>query len=154
MPLLNRLAVGLAVIGGIAAAATVPTLAASAAPATQVTVAHRSSFQLSWRMTDLAQQDIGAKGASSGDTLQATYTVTSQRGSADYSCTLAGTKQYICSGVIHLRKGDLYVGVSPSTDDDPAAVLGGTGSYSGARGRFTQVERADGTGTWKFTLLH
>lgn len=114
--------------------------------------AHPNHLTVSWRMTGLTQQDLGTTGESSGDTLQATYLLTSQPGSGDYACTLAGAKQYVCTGVVHLRRGDIYVAVAARTDSDPAAIIGGTGAYRAARGEYTQIEKTEQSGSWTFTF--
>jgi hypothetical protein len=111
----------------------------------------RPSVTLNWKVA-IATQDRPPAGPSNGDTLQATYTLTGRsKGSADFACTAVGPK-YLCQGVIRLPDGDLYAQVGPDDETQPAAIVGGTRTYDGARGQFTQVEVADGRGTWSISL--
>jgi hypothetical protein len=116
--------------------------------------AHSSTqerFVLSWTV-QATGQDIAPTGLSSGDTLQATFTLTGTRtGSADFACIAVG-QHYLCQGIIRLADGDIYAQTGPVAEDQPAAIVGGTRRYDGVRGQFTQQEHDDGTGSWTLDL--
>lgn len=104
--------------------------------------------RLNWTLTDIHTNDVAPTGDSSGDTAQFVFTLTGRiSGSADYSCTVAGT-HYICDGIIRLPDGDIYVSTGPVDQALPAAIVGGTHAYNGVRGQFTKTANPDGTGTY------
>jgi hypothetical protein len=47
----------------------------------------------------------------------------------------------ICHGTYALAGGDIHVVVRAHSEDVSGAIVGGTGSYIGARGTFTSIER-------------
>jgi hypothetical protein len=107
---------------------------------------------LPWKMTSFKQHSADPKSVSSGDTIQAGYTVTGKRpGTAGFSCVAVDT-HFICSGVIHLGEGDIYAQVAPLKPTDPAAIVAGTRAFVGVTGQFTQQENPDGTGVWTIEL--
>lgn len=146
----------LPVILGAAVAAVVPVTMASASPGDGSglpSFRRSSTFTVAWKLDGpLHTTDLAPKGTSSGDTLEAAYLLTGKRsGTADYTCTAVG-RHYLCSGVVRLPGGDVYVEVGPAEETQPAAVVGGTRAYEGVRGQFTQKENEDGTGSWTFRL--
>lgn len=106
-------------------------------------------ISLTWKVTSLKQHSADPKSVSSGDTLQAEYTLTGRRrGSADFSCVAVVT-HFVCQGIIRLREGDIYAQVGPIDETQPAAIVGGTRAFMGMTGQFTQQENPDGqTGSW------
>lgn len=138
--------------------AAIPATWAAASPADssqsdRPASARLRTFTVTWKVNGAPHiSDVAPAGLSSGDTLEAGYTVLGRRGgTADFVCTAVG-QHYVCSGVIRLAGGDLYVSVAPADESEPAAVIGGTKSYVGATGQFTQRENEDGTGSWRIQL--
>ena len=66
-------------------------------------------------------------------------------------CTTVGTHD-LCQGILRLPGGDLYALTGPGDESQPAAIVGGTRGYAGARGQFTQIENPDGSGSWTVVL--
>ena len=103
---------------------------------------------------EFTTHDVAPAGVSSGDTLQARFTLTGRhQGTADFAWTAVVTN-YVCQGVIRLADGDLYADTGPVDETQPAAIVGGTRAFDGARGQFTQVEYPDDRGRWTITLRH
>ena len=110
------------------------------------------TITLPWKMTSFRQHSANPKSVSSGDTIQAGYTLTGGRhGTADFSCVAVGT-HFICQGIIRLGEGDIYAQVGPINPTQPAAIVGGTRAFVGETGQFTQQENADSTGVWTIEL--
>jgi hypothetical protein len=109
------------------------------------------AMTLSWRVS--YQEHLGAPPAtSSGDTLQATYTLTgATHGTADFACTAVGT-HWICQGIIRLESGDIYAETGPIDGTQPAAVVGGTRKFAGVTGQFFQHELGNDAGNWTIEL--
>jgi hypothetical protein len=106
------------------------------------------TITLPWKITSFRQHDASPKGVSSGDTIQAEYTVTGNRpGTADFSCVAVGT-HFLCQGIIRLSEGDIYAQVGPVNETQPAAIVGGTRAFMGMTGQFTQQQNPDNTGVW------
>lgn len=141
-----------AIVTGIAAA-VIPTAWASADASHQPAHATGTTVMtVHWRAAILHSVDTRPKGLSSGDTLQARFTLTGKmKGSADFACT-AVAAHYLCQGIIRLPHGDLYAATGPVNDNEPAAIEGGTRAYAGVRGQFTQIEKPNGAGSWTITL--
>src|SRR5882757_5538585 len=132
------------VAAAVTVGAVVPIAWSSTADARQ---GHPTVITLHWKFA-LTTHDLPPTGPSSGDTLQAHYALTGQKpGSADFTCTAVGAN-YVCQGIIRLHDGDLYAQVGPLDETQPAAIVGGTRAYDGARGQFTQVELPHDGGTW------
>jgi hypothetical protein len=137
----------------LAATAVVVAGAATAPIAWSSTPHGDQQIALTWTVA-FTTQDLPPSGASSGDTLQAHFTLTGKtKGTADFACT-AVVENYLCQGIIRLRNGDLYAHSGPVDESQPAAIVGGTRAYDGARGQFTQVELSEQTGTWTISLQH
>jgi Dirigent-like protein len=65
----------------------------------------------------------------------------------------AGGAQIYFSLAIKLPHGQVVAsGLASTAPHKRLAIVGGTGAYSGARGRIDLVEKGDGTGTLKLTL--
>jgi hypothetical protein len=108
---------------------------------------------LPWTLTSLSQHDARPTSVSSGDTLQAHYTLTGRMpGSADFSCVAVGT-HFVCQGIIRLSDGDIYAEVGPVNETQPAAIVGGTRAFMGMTGQFTQKQDTDTTGVWTIQLV-
>lgn len=146
---------------GLILAATAVSMLAAAAPIAWSATPHQHPaqheqpapprFSLSWT-ADYTMHDLAPAGPSSGDTVQAHFRLTGKStGTADFACT-AVAANYLCQGVIRLRDGDLYAQTGPIDESQPAAIVGGTRAYDGARGQFTQVELSERTGTWTIML--
>ncbi|HUL51471.1 MAG TPA: hypothetical protein VLU94_02685 [Candidatus Nitrosotalea sp.] len=104
-----------------------------------------------WTVTFQIHQQSPDK-ISSGDTLQAEYTLTGRHGgTSDWYCTVVGTR-FLCNGIIRLPAGDIYAASGPIDEQQPAAILGGTRAYVGVSGEFTQEELTENTGVWKLKL--
>jgi hypothetical protein len=105
-------------------------------------------MRLSYTPLNMHAGDVDPQGISSGDTLQVAFRLTGQvSGSADYACTAVNTI-YLCSGVLRLPDGDIYVATGPTDDTLPAAIVGGTLDYAGITGQFTKRANPDGSGTY------
>ena len=135
--------------------ALVATIALTAWPAASATPPARKgrteTLTLPWKVS-FRQHDIPPTGISSGDTIQAQYTLTGKaRGTADFACTAAGT-HFLCQGIIRLPQGDIYAQTGPVDEDEPAAIVGGTRQFVGTTGQFRQQENEDDTGVWTLEL--
>ncbi|TDT30109.1 hypothetical protein CLV29_3133 [Naumannella halotolerans] len=162
----RRLRAATAVVSGIALFALSTTFA-TAAPSEEPAESNDSSSEsslgsgrvqhldLSWTRVHAHFNDVAPEGTSSGDTVQFSKKITGRvKGSADYTCTVV-QENFLCDGIIHLAKGDIYVSTGPLDDDvEPAAILGGTGSYMGIRGQFTKTNNSDDSqGTYRLRFV-
>lgn len=109
-------------------------------------------MRLNWTITEVREGDVPPAGLSTGDTFHAAFKLTGKiRGTADYACSHVGTRA-ICTGILRLPDGDIYVATGPIDDSLPAAIQGGTFAYQGIRGQFTKTAKPDGTGTYTLTF--
>jgi hypothetical protein len=113
---------------------------------------------LEWRLDPpFTNQDVDPPGPSGGDRIQAHFELTNRRGSANFACDVVdtgpgGAVSYLCTGALHLANGDLYAMVDVRSPEETGLIVGGTRAFLGAQGTFTQVENADGTGSWTIRL--
>jgi hypothetical protein len=83
-------------------------------------VGHRRPTKVRFR-----QHDVPPKSTSSGDTIQARFTLTgSAKGSAALACT-GGSTHFLCQGILPLRQGDIHAQTGPTDETQPAAIVGG-----------------------------
>jgi hypothetical protein len=143
-------------ITGVAALLALPAsllLGPAASAKTPAPTEKTETLTLPWKLTSLNQHDASPTGVSSGDTLQAQYTLTGRTpGSADFTCVAVGT-HFVCQGIIRLSEGDIYAEVGPVNETQPAAIVGGTRAFMGMTGQFTQKQDTDTTGVWTIQLV-
>jgi hypothetical protein len=140
----------------IAAAAVTAALAVAVPAATHAQAPGARTFKLVElnKGSKTTFVDNGRKGAGAGDVVNLVMPVVddtgAKAGTLTGTCTMSGTPKsdeppMTCQAVYALSGGDLVVAGRIGPGPDHIAVVGGTGTYAGARGTIDSTDDATGT---------
>jgi hypothetical protein len=140
-------------------AALVVLAATTVATSGSANVRPTSTIRLDAVVTSFHKIDVAPKGDSAGDAFQVTDRLTlghTMFGHDDVSCVHADDIYYECSWTVVLRGGTVQtLGVAHDTNAAyELAIVGGTGSYSGARGMMTVTDALKSVAHYDLELVH